>query len=63
MALSIVLPALTFFGNDLNRIVFNDIVFDTNAKNDWIWGPCSNRASTVDVVYDYLNSGGLNHFA
>lgn len=31
-----------FFGDDLNRVVFNYIVFYTNVKNDWVWRPCSN---------------------
>lgn len=50
----------TIFGEDLNRIQFNDIVFDTDAANEWVWRPLSSKAMTVATIYDYLNSEHLD---
>ncbi|XP_039135720.1 uncharacterized protein LOC120273142 [Dioscorea cayenensis subsp. rotundata] len=45
------------FGGSLSRVVLNETNFDIHASNDWVWRPISSKATTVAVVYDFVNSG------
>lgn len=44
------------FGHNLNWEWINNIMFELNSQNLWVWGPRSLRTSVASVVYDYLVS-------
>lgn len=48
------------YGANLNHVILKDTIFDNVVKNAWLWHLISSYASTVAVIYDYLNSESLN---